>query len=186
MAQAAAEEPPRRIIDIQRESLLLMCQALETLGDPYAIYGFSGYGRDNVEFYVAKDFKDSFSYRTLGALAGMKPRRSTRMGPAVRHTTRKLVHTASALKVMILISDGFPQDCDYGPERSDHSYGVQDTAQALREAQDAGIETFCITVDKSGHDYLKQMLPEARYMVIEDIESLPEALTKVYERLTAR
>jgi nitric oxide reductase NorD protein len=185
-AKTDDDEPPRRIIDVQREALLLMSQALETLGDPYAIYGFSGYGRDNVEFYVAKDFKDGFSYRTLGALAGMKPRRSTRMGPPIRHCSRKLTQAASALKVMIIISDGFPQDCDYGPDRSDHTYGVQDTAKALQEAQDAGIETFCITVDKSGHDYLKDMAPEARYMVIEDIEALPDALTKVYERLTAR
>ncbi len=180
------DAPPRRVIDVQRESLVLMAQALETLHDPYAIYGFSGYGRDNVEFYVAKDFRDPFSYRTLGALAAMKPRRSTRMGPAIRHSIRRLKHAASALKVMIVISDGFPQDCDYGPDRSDHGYGVEDTAKALVEAQDAGIGTFCVTVDRSGHDYLKRMCPDARYMVIEDIEALPDALSKVYERLTGR
>jgi nitric oxide reductase NorD protein len=181
-----SDEPPRRIIDIQRESLLLMAQALEALGDPYAIYGFSGYGRDNVEFYIAKDFNDAFSYRTLGALAAMKPRRSTRMGPAIRHSVRKLSRAASALKVLIVISDGFPQDCDYGPDRADHGYGVEDTAKALEEAQRAGVETFCVTVDRSGHDYLKQMCPDARYMVIEEIEALPSALSKIYERLTGR
>jgi nitric oxide reductase NorD protein len=179
-------QSPRRIIDIQRESLVLMAQALDALGDPYAIYGFSGYGRDNVEFYVAKEFRDAFDYRTLAALAAMKPRRSTRMGPAIRHSIHKLKQSASALKVLIVISDGFPQDCDYGPDRADHGYGVEDTARALREADELGIETFCVTVDRSGHDYLKRMCPDARYMVIEEIESLPGALSKVYERLTQR
>ena len=98
------------------------------------------------------------------------------MGPAIRHSTAKLARTGSALKVMIMLSDGFPQDCDYGPDRSDHEYGVADTARALEEAARAGVQTFCITVDRSGHDYLKRMCPDDRYMVIEDIEALPDAL----------
>ena len=106
------------------------------------------------------------------------------MGPAIRHATTKLVSSGNALKVLLVISDGFPQDSDYGPERGEHTYGVQDTAKALSEAHQKGIETFCVTVDRSGNDYLKQMCPESRYMVIEEIEDLPEALTKVYETLT--
>ena len=86
--------------------------------------------------------------------------------------------------MLLILSDGFPQDSDYGPERGDHEYGVQDTAKALREAEEKGVETFCVTVDRSGHDYLKRMCPHSRYMVIEEIEDLPEALSKVYEALT--
>ena len=71
------------------------------------------------------------------------------------------------------------------PDRSDHEYGVADTAQALAEAAQAGVQTFCLTVDRSGHDYLKRMCPGDRYLVIEDIEALPDALAKVYETLTA-
>jgi nitric oxide reductase activation protein len=88
------------------------------------------------------------------------------------------------LKVLLILSDGFPQDSDYGPQRGEHEYGLQDTAKALAEAHDKGVETFCVTVDRSGHDYLKRMCPDARYMVIEEIEDLPEALTKVYQALT--
>ena len=82
------------------------------------------------------------------------------------------------------VSDGFPQDSDYGPERGNHEYGLQDTARALSEAHAKGVETFCVTVDLSGHDYLKRMCPDARYMVIEEIEDLPAALSKVYATLT--
>ncbi len=84
-----------------------------------------------------------------------------------------------------MLSDGFPQDCDYGPDRSDHEYGVADTARALAEAARAGVQTFCVTVDRSGHDYLKRMCPDDRYLLIEEIEALPDALTKVYQKLTA-
>jgi hypothetical protein len=175
---------PRRIIDVQREAMLVMSAALEQLGDSYGVYGFSGYGRDCVELFVAKEPGERFSRNTLAAIAGMKPKRSTRMGPAIRHSVRKLLDSGNALKVLLIISDGFPQDCDYGPERGEHEYGLQDTARALKEAHDKGVETFCVTVDRSGHDYLKRMCPEARYLVIEEIEDLPEQLSKVYEALT--
>ncbi|MDA1073782.1 MAG: VWA domain-containing protein [Proteobacteria bacterium] len=177
-------EPERRIIDVQREAVTVMAGALEQLGDSYGIYGFSGYGKDCVEYYVAKDLNQPFTSATLGAIAAMQPKRSTRMGPAIRHTTQKLANSGNALKVLLMISDGFPQDSDYGPERGDHKWGLEDSARALREAQEKGIETFCVTVDRSGHDYLKTMCPDARYMVIEEIEDLPEALSKVYSALT--
>ena len=90
------------------------------------------------------------------------------------------------MKVLIVISDGFPQDSDYGPERGNHNYGVEDTAKALQEAKQKGIETFCVTVDRSGQDYLRRMCPDARYLVIEEMEDLPDQLSKVYTALTGK
>ena len=183
-ARMAEDASRRRIIDIQREAVALMATALERLGDLYAVYGFSGYGADCVEFYVAKEFADALDKRSIEAIAAMKPKRSTRMGPAIRHALRKLEGAGTASKVLMIVSDGFPQDCDYGPERGNHEYGLQDTAQALREAAKVGVETFCITVDRSGNDYLKRMCPENRYLVIEETTELPEALQIAYRQLT--
>ena len=180
------EEPKRKIIDIQREAMVVMASALEALGDSYGIYGFSGYGKDCVEVYVAKEPNQGFSQGTLQSIAAMQPKRSTRMGPAIRHSTHKLMSSGHAMKVLMVISDGFPQDSDYGPERGNHEYGVQDTAKALTEAQQKGVETFCVTVDRSGQDYLKRMCPDSRYLVIEEMEDLPEQLYKVYAALTGR
>jgi nitric oxide reductase NorD protein len=184
--EVGSESPPRRIIDVQRESMLVMSAALERLGDSYGIYGFSGYGRDCVEFYVAKEPGEPFTHQTLEAIASMKPRRSTRMGPAIRHSTAKLLASGNAMKLLMILSDGFPQDSDYGPERGDHEYGLQDTAKALKEAQTKGVEVFCVTVDKSGNDYLKRMCPPSRYLIIDEIEDLPEKLSKVYQVLTGK
>jgi nitric oxide reductase activation protein len=183
------EEPaeiPRKIIDLERDAMVVMAASLDALGDSYGIYGFSGYSKDNVEIFVAKEPEDNFSQKTLQSIAAMQPKGSTRMGPAIRHASHKLMASGHAMKVLIMISDGFPQDCDYGPERGNHDYGVEDTAKSLVEAQQKGIETFCITVDKSGHDYLKRMCPDERYMIIEDMEDLPDQLTKVYATLTGR
>ena len=183
-ARMAEEAAKRRIIDIQREAVLSMATALEGLGDRYGVYGFSGYGREAVEFYVAKEFDEPFDQGVLDAIAAMKPKRSTRMGPAIRHAVHKLTASGAALKVLLIVSDGFPQDHDYGPQRGDHEYGLQDTAKALLEAEGQGVETFCVTVDQSGHDYLRRMCADDRYMVIEETAELPEALQKAYRQLT--
>ncbi|PON10782.1 hypothetical protein C2W62_48260, partial [Candidatus Entotheonella serta] len=147
----------RRIIDVEKEALVLMAEALETLGDAYAVYGFSGYGRDQVEFFVAKEFTETYDSRSQGRIAAMKPHRSTRMGPAIRHAIRKLERQDARIKTLLMLSDGYPQDFDYGKDRKSKDYGIQDTMMALREAQLKGIQTFCITVDPSGHDYLREM-----------------------------
>ena len=183
-ARLAADAAKRRVIDIEREAAVLMATAFEGLGDRYAVYGFSGYGRDCVEFAVAKEFDEPLDGRTIDAVAAMKPKRSTRMGPAVRHATAKLAASGAALKVLLIVSDGFPQDHDYGPTRGDHEYGLRDTAQALREALARDVETFCVTVDRSGHDYLRRMCAPDRYMVIEETGELAEALQVAYRRLT--
>lgn len=179
-ANAAPTPPQRRIIDVQKEAAAVMAAAMERLGDSYGVYGFSGYGHECVEFYVAKDLQEPFNAAALARIAAAQPKRSTRMGPAIRHAVHKLANSGNALKVLLILSDGFPQDCDYGPERGNHEYGLHDTAKALAEAQQKGVETFCVTVDRSGHDYLRRMCPDARYAVIEELEDLPAALTKVY------
>ena len=86
--------------------------------------------------------------------------------------------------MLIIISDGYPEDHDYGPHRNDDEYGIQDTAQALREAERQGVETFCVTIDPAGHDYLRRMCAPDRYLVIDDVSDLPAELSKVYRALT--
>lgn len=173
---------PRRIIDVTKEALVLMAEALEEIGDAYAVYGFSGQGRDNVEFYHVKSFTEPLSPAIQGRIGAIEPKRSTRMGPAIRHSLEKLKDVACRVKLLVLLSDGFPQDLDYGSDRRSTTYGIQDTMMALREADRAGVLTFCLTVDKAGHDYLREMCAPSRYMVLEDVASLPTELPKVYQR----
>lgn len=179
---ATPQPAPRRIIDVTKEALVLMAEALEEIGDAYAIYGFSGQGRDNVEFYHVKSFSEVLSPTVKGRLGAIAPKRSTRMGAALRHSLEKLKDVACRVKLLVLLSDGFPQDMDYGWDRRSITYGIRDTMMALREADRAGVLTFCLTVDKAGHDYLREMCESSRYLVLEDVASLPTELPKVYQR----
>ncbi len=176
--------PPKRIIDLEKESTVLLMTALETIGDQYGIYGFSGYGRDNVEFFVIKDFDETLNQKIKNRLDKITPIRSTRMGPAIRHATHKLNLTDAKVKILVLLSDGRPQDHGYGRDRTEKEYAIHDTKQALNEAKHEGITPFALTVDRSGHDYLKTMCEDMGYEVVADIEALPSRLPSLYRRLT--
>jgi hypothetical protein len=187
-APPAAPQPPRlqakRIIDVEKEALIVMAEALESIGDEYAIYGFSGYGRDNVEFFVVKDVEEPYSETIHHRIDGLKPYRSTRMGPPIRHVIRKLKQRPARLKTLILLSDGYPQDFDYGKDRRGKEYGIQDTKVALQEARRQGIHTFCITVDREGKSYLPEMCGAGKFIVIENVAQLPRLLPNIYRGLT--
>jgi len=181
-----AEGPaPRRVIDIAHDAIALMCDGMHLLGDRHAIYGFSGQGRLNVAVKVAKGFDEPWSARTADALAALQPEGSTRTGAAIRFAVSQLLPQPAHTRVLVVVTDGYPQDRDYGPDPNDRRYGLHDTAQALREAARAGVAAFCISVDQAAHDYLRGVCPAHRYLVIDDIHRLPERLSRLYRRLTS-
>ena len=180
----AKERAYRRIIDVEKEAIVLMMDALEAIGDCYGVYGFSGHGRDNVEFYVIKDIEEDFSFDTAKRLGRVGPLHATRMGPAIRHATAKLARVAARSRFLFLISDGRPQDRGYSQEGSEKVYALQDTRMALIEARREGIQPFCLTVDKEGNDYLRTMMDDFSYEVLADVSLLPQRLPQLYRRLT--
>jgi hypothetical protein len=171
------------VLQVLVASVAIMARALEQLGDRYGIYGFSGYGRKRVEFLRIKSFDEPLGDAVWQRLGGLKPLKSTRMGTAVRHAHHLLNAELSSLKMMLLLSDGYPQDFDYGEDRTDREYGLRDTARALREAEADHIIPFNLTVDAAGHDYLRRMCPPHGYLVLKSVEDLPAELPKVYLKL---
>ena len=169
------------INDAERESLVLLCEALEILGDRYAIYGFSGMTRKRCELYRIKRFDDDYGADVRARISGIKPQDYTRMGVIIRHLTRLLNTVEARTRLLITLSDGKPDDYDgYWGE-----YGIEDTRQALLEAKHTGVHPFCITIDHKGHDYLPHMYGAVNYTVIEDVRQLPVRVSDIYRRLTA-
>ena len=177
-------QPRRRIIDLEKESIVLLCHAIESLGDNYGIYGFSGHGRSKVQFLVIKDLDESFSEKVKRRVDQIAPIHGTRMGPAIRHATSKLDACGSTLKLLFLVSDGYPQDSLYGYDDDDKEYAIHDTKMALIEASKKNITPFCLTVDSAGNDYLRTMCNDIGYEVLDDIETLPHRLPMLYKKLS--
>ncbi len=169
------------INEAERESLILLCETLEKLGDRYAIYGFSGITRKRCELYRVKSFEDRYDKDTIARISGIEAKDYTRMGAAIRHLTMRLNEVDARIKLMITLSDGKPEDYD-GYYRTE--YGIHDTRQALHEARRNGIHPFCITIDEHAAEYLPQLYGQANYTVLKEVAHLPLKISDIYRKLT--
>ncbi len=166
----------------EREALILLSAALQTLGDRFAIYGFSGWTRKRCEVFPIKRFADLYDDEAKGRICAIEPRDYTRMGAPIRHLTKLLRGEDARIKLLITLSDGKPDDYDpaYRGE-----YGIEDTRQALFEARLDGVHPFCITIDEQGPDYLPHMYGAANYALVSDVARLPAKVSEIYRRLTS-
>jgi von Willebrand factor type A domain-containing protein len=178
----STEEPVngRRVIDIQKEALVLMAEALDSLNDPYALYGFNSDGRFRVNMLSIKEFNESNDDQVKYRIGNLAPGGLTRLGAAVRHGITKLDTIRARVKLMVILTDGRPYDLDYG----DMDYAVNDTKKAIQEARKLKIHPFIITSDQEGAGYLKQITPITHSMILPKVELLPSILPAIYKRLT--
>ena len=169
------------INDAEREALVLLTEALEVLGDRYAIYGFSGMTRKRCEIFRIKRFDEPYSAIVQQRIAGVASQDYTRMGVAIRHLTALLETVDARTKLLITLSDGKPDDYS---DNYRGEYGIEDTRQALLEAHRAGIKPFCITIDHEARDYLPHMYGAANWTLVDDVSRLPLKVADIYRRLT--
>lgn len=170
------------INEAEREALILLSEALNTLGDRFAIYGFSGWTRKRCEVYPVKRFGEPYDEDTKARICGMNPRDYTRMGAPIRHLTRILREQEARTKLLITLSDGKPDDYDH---QYRGEYGIEDTRQALFEARREGVHPFCITIDEQGADYLPHLYGPANFTVIAEVARLPLKVSDIYRKLTS-
>jgi hypothetical protein len=172
--------PGQKIIDIEKQGLVLMSEALEAVGDAYSISGFTSEGRRNVKYFVIKKFGEHYSPEVERRIGGITYHNNTRLGAAIRHAAAGLERQDARTKLLIVLSDGRPYDHDYGDSR----YAREDTKMALRHTKILGITPFCITIDRESEAELKDLYGEVGYTIIDDVMSLPERMPGIYRRLT--
>src|SRR6266511_2100437 len=172
--------PGQKIIDIEKQGLVLMSEALEAVGDAYSISGFTSEGRRNVKYFSIKKFGEKYSPEVEKRIGGITYHNNTRLGAAIRHAASELERQDARTKLLIVLSDGRPYDHDYGDSR----YAREDTKMALRHTKIVGITPFCITIDRESEAELKDLYGEVGYTIIDDVMSLPERLPGIYRRLT--
>jgi nitric oxide reductase NorD protein len=166
----------------ERESLVLLCEALETLGDRYAIYGFSSLTRKRCELFHVKGLDERYSDEVKARISGIEPKDYTRMGFAIRHLSGLLKETDARTKMLITLSDGKPDD--YDSYRG--VYGIEDTRRALIEARRDGVYPYCITIDEEARDYLPHLYGPAAFTLVDDVRKLPFRVSDIYRKLTTR
>lgn len=169
----------RRIIDVEKEALLLVCEALDALGDRYSIVAFSGESAGAVAAYPVKEFAEHNSATVRRRIAALEPDRYTRTGAAIRHATAALSREKAQHRLLLILSDGKPNDIDLYEGR----YGIEDTRQAVAEARLQGLHPFCITVDREAPVYIARIFGAGAYAVLRHARTLPLVLIEVVRRL---
>lgn len=169
-----------RVIDVVRDSLFLFSEALSASGDRFALYGFSSVRRDNVRFHLLKGFDERYNNVIRGRLAVLKPGFYTRMGAAIRHAAAILSKQKSARRLLLILTDGKPNDLD----KYEGRYGIEDTRVAIQEARRLGLTPFCVTIDEKAGDYLPHLFGASAYVVVRNAAELPQVLPRLYVQLT--
>ena len=171
----------RRVIDVEREALLLVCIALEGLAEPYSVHSFSGEGPHGVTVREIKRFDERYDNEVALRIAALEPERYTRAGAALRHVSTVLMRQVAEHRLLLLLSDGKPNDVDH----YDGRYGVEDMRQAVNESKLQGIAPFCLTIDRHAANYLPAMFGERHFAMLPRPELLPTVLVDWLRRLVA-
>ena len=178
LSTEAAINADCRIIDIIRDSLYLLGEAFDAGGDRFALAGFNSQGRA-VQFIVFKEFATHYGTQTRARLAAAAPHGYTRMGAAIRQASSLLMKETARTRLLLLITDGKPNDQDAYEGR----YGIEDTRAALREARQAGLNPFCITVDQRAEDYLPHLFGRQGYLLVRRLVEMPRRLPQLVLQL---
>ncbi len=167
------------VMEVEKQALVVFCEALEVVGDNYAIAGFSGTGPLAVDYFRIKDFGEPLNREVKARISAMSPQRNTRMGAALRHAASLLAGVPARVRLLIVVGDGFPNDQDYK-----HDYAIADTRKAVQEAAARLIHVRAVTVNMGSDPRLDELYGRQRHYVIEDVLDLPDKLVKVYSTLT--
>jgi nitric oxide reductase activation protein len=167
------------VLEIEKDAIVILCEALTILGDALAVAGFSGSGRLGVDYFRIKDFDEPLSEEVKRRVGGLQPQRNTRMGAAIRHAARELAARSALVRLLMILSDGFPNDTGYKG-----SHAVADTRKARTELVTRGIRFHALTVNLPADPQLDQLYGKARHHVVSDVRELPGRLLRAYSALT--
>ncbi|MGC9183984.1 MAG: nitric oxide reductase activation protein NorD [Thiomonas sp.] len=168
------------VLDLTRSATVLLAEALQRIGDPFAIHGFCSDGRHDVHYYRFKDFDQPYGDLAKARLAGMKGSYSTRMGAALRHAGHYLAQQAKRKKICFVVTDGEPADNDV----RDPQYLRHDTKRAVEQLLQQGITVYALSLDPHADLYVSRIFGVKNFTVIDKVERLPEKLPMLYMSLT--
>ena len=167
------------VLDVAREAIVLLLEAVKILGDTFAVAGFSGTGRLGVDYFIIKDFDDNQEELIKSRINSVTPQRSTRMGAAIRHSTAKLEEIPAKIRLLIIISDGFPNDTGYKGV-----YALEDTRRAIVEARAKSIYTKAVTVNIANSAKLDDIYGNVHHNTINSVDQLPDRMLDFYGAIT--
>lgn len=169
----------RRVLDVEKEALLVLANGLSACGDNHSILTFTSRRRDWVRIEEVKAFDEPMSSVVESRIAALKPGYYTRIGAAVRHAAAELGKQPNRKKLLLVLTDGKPNDIDHYEGR----FALEDSRRAVIEARRMGLGVFGVTVDREAKSYVPAMFGQNGYALVGNINRLPAALPAIYRSL---
>ncbi|WPE18062.1 nitric oxide reductase activation protein NorD [Candidatus Thioglobus autotrophicus] len=169
-----------RVIDVIQDSLYLFAESLNATGDRFGMIGFSSRKTNPIRIHTLKTFDEKYNGKIRSRIAQIKPGYYTRMGAGIRHAANLLKEQVATQQLLLILTDGKPNDLDMYEGR----YGIEDTKQAILSARAMGLKVFCVTIDEKGNDYLPNLFGTNGYALVRKVTDLPKTLPMLYARLT--
>jgi nitric oxide reductase NorD protein len=172
----------RRVLDVEKEALLVLAHGIDGCGDDYGIFTFTSHRRHRVWVNTVKGFEEPLRDVVTRRIGALRPGHYTRMGPAIRHVTRELEKRPNRNKLLLVLTDGKPNDTDYYEGR----YGIEDTRKAVLEAQRKSLTVFGVTIDSEAQQYFPYLFGRAGYAIVNRPDHLASALPAIYRNIIAQ
>lgn len=169
------------VFDLERTAVALLGEAMERVGDPFALLAFASNGREHVHLSRIKDFSEPFGIAPRARLCGLSPGLSTRLGAALRHAGAEIAGVRSFRKLVLVLSDGEPSDVDAEPLDL-----LEDARRAVSSLKARGIDVFAVTLGEDANGTGARIFGRAGQVVLRRIEDLPARLSALYFRLSRR
>ncbi len=169
----------RPVIAVAREALIALAHGLEACGDDVGLYAFSSLRKERVFVDVCKSFEEPFGKKVDSRIAALKPGFYTRLGAALRHVSFRLAERPNAKKLLLVITDGKPNDLDHYEGR----FGIEDTRRAAMEARRRGQAVFCVAIDAQARFYLPHLFGPAGFAIVSRPEKLAATLPAIFRNI---
>lgn len=170
-----------RVLDVEKQALTVFAHGLAACGDHHEIMTFTSRRRDWVRIETVKRFDEVMGPAVEARIAALKPGHYTRIGAAIRHAAAGLKARPDRRKLLLVLTDGKPNDIDHYEGR----FAMEDTRMAVIEARRAGICVFAVTVDRESHAYIPHLFGRNGHAVVSRLDRLPAALPAIYRALAA-
>ncbi|MEO9530839.1 MAG: VWA domain-containing protein [Roseibium sp.] len=169
----------RSVIDTAREALMALAGGIDAAGDRFGIWGFSSLRRDRVFLTRCKPFNAPMSELVTSRIAGLRPGHYTRLGTAIRHVSAQLARESAARKLLLVLTDGKPNDLDH----YEGIHGIEDSRMAVREARMQAQAVHAVIIDADGQDWFARIFNRAGFTLLPDPARLTRALPDIYRSL---
>ena len=170
----------RMVIDVEKEALSALAWGLDACGDDFAINTFSSLRRDRVYLLNCKSFDETMDAKVEAKIEGLTPGFYTRLGAAVRHASDDLAERPHRKRLLLVITDGKPNDLDHYEGR----HGIEDSRMAIREARRKGHSVHGVVIDAKGQAWFSRIFGNGGFSVVSDASKLASALPEIYRQIT--